>query len=128
MEKNEWKKINAFDGLKGDEIKSIALFDSSLWVGTRYGIQTVDIITKKVSSPKVLNDLQLRVFSIRNDSKDLWIGTSSGAYKIDGNNNLIYHYSSDGEIIDPKTIGGGNVRSFAFDDKFVYLSDDVGVS
>ncbi len=128
LETNEWKKINAFDGLKGDEVKSIALFDSSLWVGTRFGIQTVDIITKKVSSPKVLNDLQLRVFSIRNNANDLWIGTSSGAYKIDGIDNLIYHYSSSGEIIDPKSNGGGNVRSFAFDAEFVYLSDDVGVS
>ena len=128
LETNEWKRITAFDGLRDDNIESIAIFDSSLWVGTNFGIQTVDIITKKVSAPRVLNDLKLSIFDIRNDSTDLWIGTSSGAYKINGPDNIIYHYSSSGEMIAPKSSGGGNVRAFAFDDEFVYLSDDIGIS
>jgi len=128
MESNEWKRISAFDGLRDHEIESIAIFDSSLWVGTSFGIQTVDIITKKVSTPRVFNDLRLRIYDIRNDNADLWIGTSSGAYKIDGNDNIIFHYSSSGETIAPKANGGGNVRAFAFSDEYVYLSDDIGIS
>ena len=128
LETNEWKRITAFDGLKGNEINNIALFDSSLWVGTIFGIQTVDIITKKVSTPRMLNDLQLSIFVIRNDSTDLWIGTSSGAYKIDGSDNLIFHYNSNGEMIASNSNGGGNVRAFAFNDEFIYLSDDFGIS
>ena len=128
MATNEWKRITAFDGLRDDEIESIAIFESSIWVGTNFGIQTVDIITKKVSAPNVFNDLRLSIFDIRNDSADLWIGTSSGAYKIKGTDNKIYHYSSSGEMIAPKSSGGGNVRAFAFSDEFVFLSDDIGIS
>ncbi len=128
LEANEWKRITEFDGLRGDEIKSLTIFDSSLWVGTVFGIQTVDIITKKVSTPGVFNDLQLSIFDIKSDSKDLWIGTSYGAYKIDGTDNLIYHYSSSGEMIAPNSRGGGNVRAFGFNDEYIYLADDIGIT
>lgn len=125
---NEWHRITAFDGLKDDRIMTISIFDSSLWVGTNFTVQTIDLITKKVTTPAVFRELNLNIYEIKVDSTDLWIGTSSGAYKIDRISNRVNHFSSVGKVIEPQSGGGGNVRTIAFNGIYVWLSDDIGVS
>ena len=127
-EESIWRSISAFDGLKNENITDMALFDSMIWVGTNSGLQMIDIVTKKVSEPELLGNLRVKVFDIEADGNNLWIGTTSGAYRVDSEKSVITHYNGFGQVIDPITISGGNVTSIEVFDDVIWLSDDTGIS
>lgn len=124
----EWHSITAFDGLKANRVNTIEYYDSLLWIGSERGIQTIDPVTEKVSTPAFFENSSLIVRDLTKIGQELWVGTTSGAYRINTADKTITHFNSFGEVISPKSSGGGIVTHIADGGDLILMSDIDGIS
>lgn len=122
-ETDSFKRILDEDGQLTDQlIYSIAEdINGYLWIGTRGGLDRVDIKNKSVENypitedeDSISKDSVYKVFCDKNG--DVWIGTfTNGVSRIDVKNNKIMRYYHD--INDENSLPGNHVRNFYRDSK-----------
>ena len=127
-ESGVWHSITAFDGLKTSRINTLEYYDSLLWIGSERGVQTIDPITEKVSTPALFDNSSLIVHDLIKIGRELWVGTNSGAYRINGADKIITHFNSFGEVISPKSSGGGIVTHIADGGDLILIAGFDGIS
>ena len=127
-ENDEWHTITAFDGLRVSRINTLEYYDSLLWVGSDRGIQTIDPITFKVSTPAFFDNSNLVVNKLTKIENELWVGTNAGAYRINSKEKVITRFNSFGDVILPQSSGGGVVTHIADGGDIILMSDFEGIT
>jgi len=104
-------QLKRTSGLPDDLILTVLAIGDTLFVGTKYGLGVIDIYTD--STRRISNTLlpSLTVLCLEKAGNDLWIGTTSGAYRLDLETGAIGFLSADeitqsGSIHDIKYAGG----------------------
>jgi ligand-binding sensor domain-containing protein len=76
-----WSGFGAHQNLWSDEVNILAAGDSTLWVGTAYGLNRIrlpGLIVEKVRNPRLDGRA---VFDLEDDGESLWAATDRGAVR-----------------------------------------------
>jgi ligand-binding sensor domain-containing protein len=87
----EWGFWNAHQNLWSDEVLCLALGDSALWIGTRYGVNRLRLpgmILDQMRDPGLNNR---RVYGIETDGDWVWAGTDRGLFRYSRSGNAWTH-------------------------------------
>ena len=86
-DKDRWRTYTVFDNLRDNNIYSIAGDDSTLWVGSRDGLDRITNIRGKMDSisisPITPGKDEVSVFDILVDKNIVWAGTNWGLFYYD---------------------------------------------
>jgi len=79
--KNRWKNFNVKHGLYSQEVYDLFLKGNILYIGTREGLNYLDLTTGKVRREKDDNIRLATIYQIAGNDSSLWLATNRGIFR-----------------------------------------------
>jgi len=126
--KNRWRRFSMAQGLRDENIWTIAVEDTLAWIGTPLGLNKIYIPTMKITRVFLTRDKRhMKIYKIISDKDFVWIGTDNGLYSVDKLAHNVEHYDMNGNRTDIDATIASDIRAITANDSVIIFAQFDGL-
>jgi len=120
--KDKWKTLATKHGLEGDRVFDVAIAGDTVYVGTEFGFNWVDLRSMKVyeSSQTTLDHVRINQLAV--EDHYVWVASRYGLYSIDTKNDVINFHASQAATVDY------NLTAIEIIGDEIWIANDYGIA
>ena len=95
-----WRTFTVMDGLEGDRVFDVQIYDSTLYCASEYGLNWIDLRSMRVYEPRETTLDHVPVYQLAIEDNIIWAASRFGLYRIDPFEDEITFIASRAGVVD----------------------------